>query len=283
MTISDELFIQWIWRGGSCYTCTSTSFNYEEEKRKGERKGKGERKQGRKRKRKGSQPWVRYICIFHVVYRNTFLSRPLFIFTFRETTYNWSTDQEDIEVSPFTQKVGPAVFFSASVLEIFRLFFTTSLVATIVGETNRYAREVLGESAGAKWEDVAEEDVWTFLGFVLLMGSYHSYSYTGAPTCTISKANYTGSLFGHMKISSLLQKCTFTSSKHVICNGCVMCRVMFHFVHSIRSPMSHLLTLDSPASNIGRCGCLLCQLPASSGAVERWCNGGFRLATILLT
>ena len=107
----------------------------EEEKRKGERKGK-----------------------------DTFLSRHLFIFTFKETTYNWTTDLEDIEVSPFTQKVGSAVLFSASVLEIFRLFFTTTLVATIVGETNRCAREVLGESAGAKWEDVVEEELsWDLL------------------------------------------------------------------------------------------------------------------------
>ena len=111
-----------------------------------------------------------YICIFHVVYCNTMLSRHLLDFTFRETTYNWSTDLEDVDISPFIQRVGPAVPFSASVLEIFRLFFTTTLMATIVGETNHYAREVLGESAGAKWEDVVEEDLWAFLGFALLMG-----------------------------------------------------------------------------------------------------------------
>ena len=41
----------------------------------------------------------------------------------------------------------------------------------VVGKKNpRYAREVLGESVGAKWEDVVEEDIWAFLGFALLMG-----------------------------------------------------------------------------------------------------------------
>ena len=98
------------------------------------------------------------------------LSRHLLDFTFRETTYNWSADLQDIDVSPFNQRVQPAVPFSASVLEIFRLFFTTTVMATIVNETNNYAREVLGESAGAKWEDVVEEDLWAFLGFALLMG-----------------------------------------------------------------------------------------------------------------
>ena len=56
-----------------------------------------------------------YICIFHVVYCNTMLSRHLLDFTFRETTYNWSTDLEDVDISPFIQRVGPAVPFSASV------------------------------------------------------------------------------------------------------------------------------------------------------------------------
>ena len=88
-------------------------------------------------------------------------------FTFSEPTSCWSPNLEDVDVAPFVQRVGPAVTFSASPVEIFRL---TTLLATIVEETNRYAREVLGDSAEANWVDVVAEDVWAFLGFALLMG-----------------------------------------------------------------------------------------------------------------
>ena len=53
---------------------------------------------------------------------------------------------------------------------IFRLFFTSALVGTIVHETNAYARQVLGDAASGKWEDVDANDIWAFLGFALLMG-----------------------------------------------------------------------------------------------------------------
>ena len=45
-------------------------------------------------------------------------------------------------------------------------FFTATLVTILVDETNAYAREVLGDSAGT---DVTCDDIWVFLGFALLM------------------------------------------------------------------------------------------------------------------
>ena len=75
-----------------------------------------------------------------------------------------------MDVSPFVQPVGPAGILPPTVLGVFRLFFTTTLMATIVEETNRYARQVLGDAADAKWLDVTAEDIWAFLGFALLMG-----------------------------------------------------------------------------------------------------------------
>ena len=75
-----------------------------------------------------------------------------------------------MDVAPFVQPVGPAVNLPATLVGIFRLFFTTTLIASIVEETNRYAREVLGDAATTKWVDVVAEDVWAFLGFALLMG-----------------------------------------------------------------------------------------------------------------
>ena len=87
-----------------------------------------------------------------------------------ETTSCWSADLTGVDVAPFVQPVGPAVNLPATLVGIFRLFFTTTLIASIVEETNRYAREVLGDAATTKWVDVVAEDVWAFLGFTLLMG-----------------------------------------------------------------------------------------------------------------
>ena len=129
--------------------------------------GGGGEEAGEEEGEEGEQALSEILLLHMHVYCTAILSRHLLDFTFRETTYNWSTDLEDVDISPFIQRVRP---FSASVLEIFQLFFTTTLMATIVGETNHYARKVLGESAGAKWEDVVEEDLWAFLGFALPMG-----------------------------------------------------------------------------------------------------------------
>ena len=53
---------------------------------------------------------------------------------------------------------------------IFKMFFTTALVASIVEQTNIYARQVLGDAAERKWTDVTEDDMWAFFGFMILMG-----------------------------------------------------------------------------------------------------------------
>jgi hypothetical protein len=66
---------------------------------------------------------------------------------------------EGVDVAPFVQPVGPTVNIPATFASISRLFFTTTLVTMIVEETNRYAREVLGDSVTSKWVDVVEEDI----------------------------------------------------------------------------------------------------------------------------
>ena len=48
------------------------------------------------------------------------------------------------------------------------MFFTVTLVGTIVEQTNIYARQVLGEHR--PWKYVTEEDIWAFFGFCILMG-----------------------------------------------------------------------------------------------------------------
>ena len=90
------------------------------------------------------------------------------ILFFRES--DWSEVLHDVHVSEFVEPVGPAHILPPTVVGIFHLFFSTSLVGLIVRETNEYAHLVLGEGAQEKWSDVKEEDIWAFLGFTLLMG-----------------------------------------------------------------------------------------------------------------
>ena len=59
---------------------------------------------------------------------------------------------------------------SASILETFQLFFSVALVKDIVQQTKKYAAEVLSGSARRSWTDVTENDIWAFLGFMILMG-----------------------------------------------------------------------------------------------------------------
>ena len=84
---------------------------------------------------------------------------------------DWSDQTHKVPVAEFVEPVGPtSVVLPPTVLGIFKLFFTTTLVATIVEQTNVYARQVLGDAAEGKWTDVTDADIWAFLGFALLMG-----------------------------------------------------------------------------------------------------------------
>lgn len=74
-----------------------------------------------------------------------------------------------VTVEVFSEPVGPAVPVTTSILNNFRLFFTMTVLSTIVEQTNIYARQILGESVN-KWVDVTEEEILAILGFTILMG-----------------------------------------------------------------------------------------------------------------
>ena len=61
-------------------------------------------------------------------------------------------------VHPFTSPVGPTSTIPDSPLDAFLLTFTPDLIAMIVRESNRYAREVMGEQKYARWESMTETD-----------------------------------------------------------------------------------------------------------------------------
>ena len=82
---------------------------------------------------------------------------------------NWKVETHSVSTTPFVQPVGPAHILPPSLLEIFKLFMTSALVAMIVEQSNLYARQVLGDAADT-WEDITENDIWAMFGFCILMG-----------------------------------------------------------------------------------------------------------------
>ena len=77
-----------------------------------------------------------------------------------------------MSTSPFVEEVCPTTPLEGlTILDMFRLFFTSALMATIVDQTNAYARLVLGE--GHPWREVTADELWAFLGFCVLMGINH--------------------------------------------------------------------------------------------------------------
>ena len=57
--------------------------------------------------------------------------------------------------------------------DVFQLFFDESLQAEIVQESNKYARQVMGEEAYQKWSPITVEELRAFFGFSILMGINH--------------------------------------------------------------------------------------------------------------
>ena len=75
-----------------------------------------------------------------------------------------------VVIQPFQQPTGPAVSISAVILEVFQMFFTTSLIDLIVEQSNLYASQVMGPEAYVAWEKIVAEEIWAFFGFMILMG-----------------------------------------------------------------------------------------------------------------
>ena len=85
---------------------------------------------------------------------------------------SWSSSLKQVNIREFTSPVGPTVDIPASPLEAFELFFTTDLLQRIVEESNRYARQVMGERSDA-WNEMTLNDLKAYLGFHILMGINH--------------------------------------------------------------------------------------------------------------
>ena len=96
------------------------------------------------------------------------------IFCYSAENIKWTGLQSNppVKIKPFKDydsAYGPT-FQATSVLGIFRLFFTTQLATTIVAETNRYAKLCLSVAQFEKWEEMTEEELFAYFGFLMLMG-----------------------------------------------------------------------------------------------------------------
>ena len=57
--------------------------------------------------------------------------------------------------------------------DVFQLVFDRDLQAQIVEESNRYAKQVMGEESYQRWSPITLEEIRAFLGFNILMGIVH--------------------------------------------------------------------------------------------------------------
>ena len=58
----------------------------------------------------------------------------------------------------------------SSAIEMFFLFFTSSLMNYIINQTNQFALESMGGEKFAKWTEVTVEELQAYTGFMTLMG-----------------------------------------------------------------------------------------------------------------
>ena len=129
------------------------------------------------------------------------------------------------------------------------------LYATIVRETNVYARQVLGDGASEKWTNVDADDISAFWGFALLMGinrlpvtSVLEHQ-PAVPLSPHRRANNQGSLSGHLEVPPLHHKpipITLINGRVIICR-----RVIFFFIRYHTYPGQ---IVEGPAHNISSCG-----------------------------
>ena len=86
------------------------------------------------------------------------------------TDQQWRDQTTDITVESFTKGVGPNVPISARIRGIlFQLFFITTLIDMIDGQTNLYASQVM-EPSRYKWTKLTADELWAYFVFMILMG-----------------------------------------------------------------------------------------------------------------
>ena len=81
-----------------------------------------------------------------------------------------NTTDTSISTPVCTVQAGPTVPLPGSIMEIFRLLFTPTLILMIVEQTNLYVSQVMTEEAYAKFVPVTQAEIEAYMGFMILMG-----------------------------------------------------------------------------------------------------------------
>ena len=90
-----------------------------------------------------------------------------------ELPSSWSADLKRVTTNSFTSRTGPTVSIPDSPQECFELFFSEDLQQKVVEETNRYARQTMGEDRYRTWRKITVDKLKAFFGFSILMGIDH--------------------------------------------------------------------------------------------------------------
>lgn len=81
----------------------------------------------------------------------------------------WKAKLTSIQVEPFVHPTGPRVTIPSIIMDIFFLFFTSSVMEHIVDQSNKYAAECMGDKFQT-WQQITVQELSAYLGFMILMG-----------------------------------------------------------------------------------------------------------------
>ena len=79
---------------------------------------------------------------------------------------------QPVTINDFTSTVGPTTEIPESPIDDFELF-SDDLQEEIVRESNRYAKQVMGDQQYQSWTPITVEELKAFFGFSILMGVNH--------------------------------------------------------------------------------------------------------------
>ena len=82
----------------------------------------------------------------------------------------WTDELHAITVQHFSEQVGPKIPIPSDPLQVFMLFFTTSVLQIIVDQTNLYALQCMGQEDYGRWTQVTLEEIQAYFGLMILMG-----------------------------------------------------------------------------------------------------------------
>ena len=87
-----------------------------------------------------------------------------------ESNEDEDNDDDNFTVHECTNPCEPLVPLSTLLLDIFNLFFTSSLLLLIYDQTNTYAQQLLSPSQFKKFQKVTVEELLAYIGFMILIG-----------------------------------------------------------------------------------------------------------------